>query len=62
MDDTLIKKFCALCGQTKFLNDTKYALRKLLVVEGRETLDLGFICPRCYQHLEDGKTFSKPKK
>lgn len=62
MDETLIKRFCALCGQTKTVNSPKYIIKRLFVVEGKENLDLGFMCPECYKHLADGKVFTKPRR
>ena len=62
MNEIFIQRFCALCGQTKSLNTPKYTPKKIFVVEENEELDLGFMCPKCYKHLENGGVFTKPKK
>ena len=61
MSDVMIKKFCALCGQTRNLKN-KRVIKKLYVMIDEEKNDLGYMCDRCYKHLEQGLIFSKPKK
>lgn len=62
MNDIKFQRFCVLCGQTKSLEVTGYKPKKLLLVEREGESDLGYVCDKCLKHMEDGKTFSKPRK
>lgn len=55
-------RFCVLCGQTKAVNNKDYRPKTLLLIEGKDTSDLGYACDKCLKHLEDGKVFCKPRK
>lgn len=62
MKEIFIQKFCALCGRTSYFKSTVKFTKKLYIVENGEQSDLGYMCDGCYNHLEQGKVFTRPRK